>query len=130
MKHNLIGANWCDASDGAVIDIINPATNTLIDKVPESTKEDCDKAVEAAREGFSKWSKRPLHERADILYKFNELVIRDKDSLAKLLSNETGKPLSEAIGEIANVNIGVRAFLEKAKHEYGSVIPYGSEKGN
>ncbi len=130
MKKNLIGSDWLDASDNAVINVYNPATNQLIDTVPESTVEDCNNAVEKAKEGFRVWSKRPIHERADILYKFNELVIKNKDELAKLLSMETGKPITEAIGEIANVNIGLRAFVEKAKHEYGSLIPYGQEKGN
>ncbi len=129
MAKNLIGKEWLEASDNNVINVINPATEELIDTVPESTEEDCNKAVEAAREGFKLWSKRPLHERADILYKFNDLVIEHKDELAKLLCMETGKPLKEAIGEIANVNIGLRAFVEKAKHEYGSLIPNGQEKG-
>ncbi len=127
---NLIGKNWVDASDGGVINVYNPATNQLIDTVPESTEKDCDDAVLAALDGFKVWSKIPLHERADILYKFNDLVIKNKDELAKLLSMETGKPIKEAIGEIANVNIGLRAFVEKAKHEYGALIPFGQEKGN
>ena len=130
MAKNLIGANWCDASNGEVIEITNPATNALIDTVPKSTKEDCDKAVEAAFEAQKEWAKVPLHERASRLMKFVSLVERDKDSLAKLLCEETGKPISEAIGEIANVSIGIPAFCERAKHEYGKVIPYGQEKGN
>lgn len=130
MAKNLIGANWCDASNGEVIEITNPATNALIDTVPKSTKEDCDKAVDAAFEAQKEWAKVPLHERASRLMKFVSLVERDKDSLAKLLCEETGKPISEAIGEIANVSIGIPAFCERAKHEYGKVIPYGQEKGN
>ncbi len=129
MAKNLIGKEWLDASDNNTINVYNPATEELIDTVPESTEEDCNKAVLSAREGFKVWSKRPLHERADILYKFNDLVLQKKDELAKLLSLETGKPLKEAIGEIANVNIGLRAFIEKAKHEYGNLIPSGQEKG-
>jgi succinate-semialdehyde dehydrogenase/glutarate-semialdehyde dehydrogenase len=62
--------------------------------------------------------------------KFVSLVERDKDILAKLLSDETGKPITEAYGEIANVSIGVPAFCEKAKHEYGNMIPAGQEAGN
>ena len=46
-----------------------------------------------------------------------------------LLSNETGKPIREARGEIANVRIGVRGFVEKAKHLYGKSVPEGSEAG-
>ncbi len=130
MAKNLIGNKWVDSSDGNVIRVINPATDEFIDTVPESTEDDCNKAVIEARKGYEVWSKIPLHERADILYKFNDLVLKNKDELAKLLCMETGKPIKEAIGEIANVNIGLRAFVEKAKHEYGSLIPFGQEKGN
>ena len=129
MAKNLIGTNWCDASDGRTINIMNPATNELIDTVPESSKLDCDKAVEAAHVAQKEWAKKPIHERASILMKFVSIVESHKDELAKLLSDETGKPISEAIGEIANVSIGVPAFCEKAKHEYGKVIEGGMEKG-
>ena len=127
MAKNLIGTNWCDASDGRTINIMNPATNELIDTVPESSKLDCDKAVEAAHVAQKEWTKKPIHERASILMKFVSIVESHKDELAKLLSDETGKPISEAIGEIANVSIGVPAFCEKAKHEYGKVLSVGKK---
>lgn len=130
MAKNLIGSNWCDASDGRTINITNPATNELIDTVPESSKLDCDKTVEAALAGQKEWEKKPIHERAAILMKFVSIIEAHKDELAKLLSDETGKPIKEAIAEIANVSIGIPAFCEMAKHEYGKVIPYGQEKGN
>lgn len=130
MAKNLIGNKWLDASDGGVITITNPATGQVIDTVPESTARDCDAAVQAAKKGQKLWVKRPLHERAKILMKFVSLVERDKDELAKLLCAETGKPIKEAYGEIANVSIGVPAFCEKAKHEYGNMIPAGQEAGN
>ena len=129
MAKNLIGADWKDASDKAVIKITNPATGELIDTVPESTKQDCNMAVQAARKGQKNWVKRPIHERAKILMKFVDLVEKHKDELAKLLSDETGKPITEAYGEIANVGIGVPAFCEMAKHMYGNVIPKGQEMG-
>jgi len=129
MAKNLIGTEWMEASNGAVINIVNPATGTLIDTVPESTKQDCDKAVQAAKKGQKEWVKKPMHERASILMKFVSLVEKHKDELARLLSDETGKPISEAYGEIANVSIGVPAFCEMAKHLYGNVIPAGQEMG-
>ncbi len=130
MAKNLIGNKWLDASDGAVITITNPATKEVIDTVPESTKKDCDAAVQAAKKGQKLWSQRPMHERVDILMKFVSLVEENKDRLAKLLSDETGKPITEAYNEIANVSIGLPAFCEKAKHEYGNMVPAGQEKGN
>lgn len=126
---NLIGYEWKEASDGAKIEVVNPATGELIDTVPNVTDEDVDEAVKVAIIEQKKWEKVPIHERAEILYKFVELVEKDKERLARLLSNETGKPITEARGEIANVKVGVRAFAERAKHLYGESIPAGTEAG-
>jgi len=126
---NLIGYEWKDARDGAKIEVINPATGELIDTVPNVTDEDVDEAVKVAQIEQKKWEKVSIYERAEKLYKFVELVEKNKERLARLLSNETGKPITEARGEIANVKIGVRAFVEKAKHFYGDSIPAGTEAG-
>jgi len=126
---NLIGYEWKEARDGAVIEVVNPATQTLIDTVPNVTDEDVDEAVKVAEIEQKKWEKVSIYERAEKLYKFVELVEENKERLAILLSNETGKPINEARGEIANVKIGVRAFAEKAKHFYGESIPAGTEAG-
>ena len=126
---NLIGYEWKDASNGAVIEVVNPATQELIDTVPNVTDEDVDEAVKVAMEEQKKWEKVSIYDRADILYKFVDLIEENKERLAVLLSNETGKPICEARGEIANVRIGVRGFIEKAKHLYGKSVPEGSEAG-
>ena len=126
---NLIGYEWKGASNGAKIEVVNPATQELIDTVPNVTVEDVDVAVTVAKKEQKNWEKVAIHERADILYKFVNLVEENKDRLAKLLSAETGKPIKEAIGEIANVKIGVRAFVERAKHLYNESIPAGQEAG-
>ncbi len=126
---NLIGYEWKDASDGSVIEVVNPATQELIDTVPNVTDEDVDEAVRVAMVEQKKWEKVSIYDRADILYKFVDLIEENKERLATLLSNETGKPIREARGEVANVRIGVRGFAEKAKHLYGDSIPAGSESG-
>ena len=129
MAKNLIGENWVDSSNGKTIEILNPATNQLIDTVPDPSKEDCNAAVEAAVKGQKVWAEKSIVERANVLMKFDSLIEEHKDELAKLLSDETGKPITEAYNEIANVHIAIPAFCEKAKHEYGSVIPRGTEAG-
>ena len=126
---SLIGKNWVDSEDGKVIEVINPATNELIDTVPSLTKNQVDLAVKEAKLSQKKWEDVPLHKRCSILMKFANLVERDKDELAKLLSDETGKPIKEAIAEIGNIQIGVPGYVEKAKHEYGNVVYRGSELG-
>lgn len=126
---NLIGYEWKDASDGATIEVTNPATNEVIATVPNVTEQDVDEAVKVAVIEQKKWAEVSIYERAEKLYKFVELVEANKDRLAKLLSDETGKPIKEAYGEIANVKIGVRAFVERAKHLYNESIPAGQEAG-
>lgn len=126
---NLIGYEWKEASNGATIEVVNPAKQELIDTVPNVTLEDVDTAVKVAKEEQKKWEQVPIWKRADILYKFVNLVEENKDRLAKLLSEETGKPIREAIAEIANVKIGATAFIERAKHLYDNSIPAGQEAG-
>ena len=126
---NLIGYDWKDASDGATIEVVNPATNEVIATVPNVTEHDVDEAVKVAVIEQKKWEEVSIYDRAEKLYKFVELVESNKDRLAKLLSDETGKPIKEAYGEIANVKIGVRAFVERAKHLYNESIPAGQEAG-
>lgn len=126
---NLIGYEWKGALNGAEIEIVNPATQEVIDTVPNVTLEDVDEAVKVAQIEQKKWAQRPIHERAEILYRFSSLVEENKERLAKLLTQETGKPIKEARGEIANVKIAIYAFSERAKHLYGQTIPAGTEAG-
>lgn len=126
---SLVAGRWIDSSDGKVIEVINPATNELVDTVPSLTKEDTERAVEAAYVAQKAWAETSVVERCAILTKFAQLVLRDKDSLAKLLSDETGKPIREAHNEIANIQIGVPAYVEKVKHDYGNVVYRGTEAG-
>lgn len=125
----LIGGKAVDASNGACIDVINPATGAVVDTVPAATAEDVAQAVTCAKAAQKDWAKIPVHERAEIMYQFIGLVERDKEDLARTLSNETGKCISEARAEIANIPIAFKAFSERAKHFYGQTIPEGMEPG-
>lgn len=126
---NLIGYEWKESSNGATIEVVNPATQELIDVVPNVSIEDVNYAVKIAQIEQKKWQEVSIYERAEKLYKFVNLVEENKERLAKLLTKETGKPINEARGEIANVKIGIRGFVERAKHLYGETIPAGTEKG-
>ena len=126
---SLIGKEWKDAKDGSIIEVRNPATNELVDTVPSLSVEEVNEAVQYAKVVQKDWAKVPVHERCSILMKFVSLVERDKESLAKTLSGETGKPIKEAYNEINNISIGVPAYVERVKHDYGNLIPRGTEKG-
>ncbi len=126
---SLIGKEWRDAKDGKVIEVMNPATGELVDTVPSLSAEEVNEAVDYAEVAQKEWADIPVYQRCEIMMKFVKLVEDNKEELARLLSDETGKPIKEARNEIANISIGVPAYVEKVKHEYGNLIPRGTEKG-
>lgn len=125
----IINGKFVDSSDKTVLEIVNPYTGKLYDTVPNASPKDVDLAVTTAHKGYLMWKDVPLVEKVGILKKFLDLVDKNKDDLALTLSCETGKPLSQAYAEIGNIRIGFEGFIEKAKHLYGNVVPFGTEAG-
>ncbi|WP_300763943.1 aldehyde dehydrogenase family protein [uncultured Oscillibacter sp.] len=110
-----------------MIPVFNPADNTVIDFVPNMVERDIDEAIAAAGRAFSEWAGRSQWNRSQILEEFIRCVEREKDELARLLSDETGKPLGEAQGELAACGIITKAYCERANHMYGNCLPKGNE---
>ena len=77
----------------ATFDVINPSTGQLLDTCPNSTEEQLDSAVSAANVAFKSWSQTSDQVRVDVLNKMADLVAENADELAKLLTQEQGKPL-------------------------------------
>ena len=127
--NNLIGYEWREASNGATINVDNPATGEVICTVPNVSLEDVDVAVKVAEQEQKKWAEVPMHERGRILEKFVDLVEAKAEDLARLLSSETGKPITEARAEIANTRTFVYGYVERAKHLYGMSLPGDAEAG-
>jgi succinate-semialdehyde dehydrogenase / glutarate-semialdehyde dehydrogenase len=101
----------------------NPATGDLIARVPNLGAEEAMQAVEAASTAFKLWSKRTAKDRANILRKWFELILANKDDLALLMTSEQGKPLAEARGEIEYAASFVEFYAEEARRIYGEIIP-------
>ncbi len=117
------------SSDGKTLSVTNPATGVEIDTVPSATEADINAAVAYAKAAQPIWAAVPVSDKVEIMMQFVALVDRDKEALAQTLSQETGKPITEARGEIANIPVAFKAFSEKAKHLYGEVVPAGLEAG-
>lgn len=97
---NFIGGKWVASETDKFEEVTNPATKEVIARVPLSTKADVDYAVEVAQAAFEKWKNVAVPKRARILFKYQNLVVEHKEELAKIITVENGKNLSEALGEV------------------------------
>jgi acyl-CoA reductase-like NAD-dependent aldehyde dehydrogenase len=125
----LIGGRKRDASDGAAIQVHNPATGELVDSVPAATSLDVEEALRHAREGFRVWSATPLHERARILGGFARSAESFRKEIGSIVCREMGKTITEAEGEVDSIVSLFGGYAEKALHLYGISMPLGGDKG-
>jgi succinate-semialdehyde dehydrogenase/glutarate-semialdehyde dehydrogenase len=122
----LIGGSWQASEGGGELEVRNPATDELITTVPRCTRRDVARAVDAAADALPAWRSRPASERAGTLRRLFDLMLREQDRLALLMTREQGKPLAEAKGEIAYAAGFVEWSAEEAKRIYGETIPASS----
>jgi len=97
---NYIGGQWVPARSGQVMESLNPATGAVLGLVPRSGPEDVDAAVQAAARAYPGWRKVPAPRRAEILFRVAELLVRRKEDLARLMTQEMGKVLAETRGDV------------------------------
>ena len=101
----------------------NPASGVEIAKVPQMSAADATHAVEAAERAFPAWAKFTAKQRSNILRKWFELIVANREDLALILTSEQGKPLAEALGEVDIGGAYVEFFAEEARRVYGETIP-------
>lgn len=118
-----INGQWLDADNGQTINVTNPATNDVIGTVPKMGTDETRKAIEVAEKAQVAWRRKTAKERSVILRRWYDLLLKNQEDLALLLTLEQGKPLAEAKGEIAYGASYLEWFAEEAKRIYGDVIP-------
>lgn len=119
-EHAYIGGTWVG---DPVMPVLDKATGEEIARVPDMGAEETRAAIDAAHRAFFEWSKRTAKERSGILRRWYELILKNAEGLAVVLSCEQGKPLAEARGEIGYGAGFVEFFAEQAKRVYGETIP-------
>jgi len=99
---NYINSSWVKSKETTTSDIINPATQEVLAKVPygANTASDVNKAIEVAAEAFKFWSQVPVMKRVQPLYKLKQLLEDNAEDIAKTITIECGKTLAESRGEI------------------------------
>ena len=125
----LIGGAWLTGDQW--ITVTNPATGEAIGRVPALGGEATRQAIDAAEAALPLWRAKTAGERARILKRMHALMMEHQEALAALLTEEQGKPLSEARGEIAYAASFLEWFAEEARRVYGDVIPgHAADKRN
>jgi len=116
-----VGGSWVDAGSGETFSVNNPVDGSLIGSVPDLDAKDTEVAIEAAHNAFQSWQYTTAKERSNLLRTWYNLCVKSQDDLAKLLTEEQGKPLAEAKGEIGYGNSYIEWFSEEARRVTGEV---------
>ena len=118
-----IDGTWVMALGDAEISVDDPATGDVIGTVPRMGATEARQAIDAAARAFPAWRKRTAKERAAALRRWFDLMMSNQEDLARLMTFEQGKPLTESRGEVAYAASFLEWFGEEAKRIYGDTIP-------
>ena len=119
----LINGQWQDAQDGKTMAVVNPATGQEIGRLAHASIADLDKALAAAQDGFAKWRATPAVERCRIMRAAGVLLRERAGAIAALMTQEQGKPLAEAKGEIMMSSEVIDFLAEEGRRVYGRIVP-------
>jgi len=126
---NLIDGQWVSSKNGEFIEITSPIDDSIIGKVPAMTKEEVDFVFKSSKEAQLKWKKVPLSERAEILYKAADILLKYSDEITEIMIREIGKDKKSSKSEISRTADFIRFTADTAKNMSGESIPGDSFPG-
>lgn len=118
----LIDGGWVDSDSREYIDVINPATEEVFARVPRATAKEADRALTAAQRAFPAWSSLSPFARAEYLRRAGDILEARKEKLGRLMTQEQGKPLHEAVGEVEKAAEMLRYYAEEGQRVYGQIV--------
>lgn len=95
-----IDSKFVESKASQWIDVHNPATNEVVTRVPKCTPEEMDRAVKSCSQAYKSWSKTTVLHRQQFMFKLQELIKRDQKKIAKNITQEQGKTLADAEGDV------------------------------
>ncbi|WPU22725.1 NAD-dependent succinate-semialdehyde dehydrogenase [Cedecea neteri] len=118
-----IHGQWRDAVDGNALPVLNPANGQRLGQVAHATRQDLDDALVSAQQGFEIWRNIPAIERGVILRRAAQLIRERAESIASLITQEQGKPLSESRFEAHAAAEIIEWFADEGVRVYGRIVP-------
>lgn len=120
--HLYIDGKWVEGSEEPVA-VTNPATGEALEKIQQGGVAETKQAIQAAKRSFSTWSKTSPKKRAELMNKLADLIEEDTERLAKIMTMEQGKPLSQAKSEIQTDVENMRWNASEGQRLVGEIIP-------
>ena len=118
-----IDGRWVNAVSGTTFSAYNPSNGEKIGEAADGDQNDAGQAIEAAHRAFGFWSNLTAYQRSEYLYSAFQLMMEQKENLARVMTEEQGKPLKAAMGEVQYGADFLRWYAEEAKRVYGETIP-------
>lgn len=120
---NFIGGTWVEARSGRTFESRNPATGELVGVCADSGPDDIDEAVKAASRAFDSWRRLPAPRRGEILFRAAERLIQEKEDLARTVTQEMGKVLTEGRGDVQEAIDMAYYMGGEGRRQSGLVVP-------
>ena len=120
--HLYINGKWLEGSEGT-FEVKNPATGEILATVQKGGEKETKEAIQAANKAFEGWSQTSPAERAKLMNKMADLVENDSERLAKIMTMEQGKPLSQAAAEIQTNVENLRWNAAEGQRILGEIVP-------
>lgn len=122
-----IGGEWAENSaSGETFEVVNPANGEPLATLPDAGRKDMQRAIDAAAAVQPEWEETTAQHRAAIMREAARLMRGRRDRLARVMTQEQGKPLAESSGEILYAASFIEWFAEEGKRVYGETIPAAS----
>ena len=118
-----IDGQWISANNGAFFDVFNPSNGEKIGEVADGDSNDSQQAIEAAQRAFGPWSGLTAYQRSKYLFRAYQLMMENKEHLARVMTEEQGKPIKASLGEVQYGADFLLWYAEEAKRVYGEIIP-------
>jgi succinate-semialdehyde dehydrogenase/glutarate-semialdehyde dehydrogenase len=118
-----VHGTWLGASSGKTFEVKNPATGEIIAAVPDMDREDVHQAIDAADAAWPAYREMTAKERSVLLRNWFTLIMEHQEELARIMTLESGKVMTESLGEVSYGASFIEWFAEEAKRTYGDVIP-------
>lgn len=118
-----IDGEWLNGAGRKGEDVLNPATGKALASLPHATKADLDRALEAAERGFAVWRVTSAYDRSKVMHKAADILRERTEQVAKIMTQEQGKPFPEARAEVIGTADIIDWMAEEGRRAYGRIVP-------